>query len=426
MSAPTRAPREAIATRARRLVRDELSQPALRGSYALLATTALTAGLGLAFWVAAARLLPIEVLGAASATVAAIITVANLGQLNLYQTAGVLLADNRTPRRAMVLLLTGTATISTAVVGVIAALIAVAAGWFADLTVPPVLFVVCAVMWTWFALKDAVLVGIRQFAVVPIANTTYGILKLAAIALLAAAVPWESVVIATFLPAALVIPIVAVHILRKLPRTEGESTRVRLDARFIGVDYVGFMFLQLSTTLLPFLVLIAAGAREAGVFAAVWMIVVMLDVLAHNAGVPLASEAARDPARADAVERAVRRRALLLVAVVAIPAALLAQPVLALFGGEFAGAGTLTLQLMLLASIPRAYTVLSFARLRAQRKVAMIAMCEAAHSIVVVGGSLLLLPTLGLPAIGWTWLFAQLALAATCALFRMKEGGWSR
>lgn len=426
MSAQTPDPREAIAARARRAVLGELGQPALRGSYALLAATALTAGLGLAFWVAAARLLPIEVLGAGSATVAAIITVANLGQLNLYQTAGVLLAGDRTPQRSMILRILATSTVSTVVIAVTAAVVAVAVGWSSQLTVSPVAFVLCAVAWTWFAVKDAILVGVRQFAAVPVANTMYGILKLAAIPLLAAAVPWESVVVATFLPAALVVPLVAVHLARKVPRSEPGWERASIDARFIGVDYVGFVCLQLSTTLLPFLVLLGAGAREAGVFAAVWMIVAMLDVLAHNAGVPLASETARDPDRADAIERAVRRRALVLVAIVVVAATLAAQPVLSLFGAQYAQSGTLTLQLMLLASVPRAYVVLSFARLRAQRQVTAIAVCESIHAIVLVGGCLLLLPLFGLPAVGWTWLLAQIGLAAACALLRMKPRGRAR
>ncbi len=420
MSAPSAGRLDALVRRVRVLAGGELGQPALRGSYALLITTALTAGLGLAFWVAAARLLPVEVLGAGSATVAAILTVANLGQLNLYQTAGVLLAGPQVPRRAMTLRLFATVTVSTAVIGVVAVLIAVPAGWFGELAVAPAVFVVCAVAWTWFALKDAVLVGIRRFAAVPVANATYGVLKLAAIVLLAAAVPRESVVAATFLPAALIVPIAVGYILRKLPRADDERARLRVDARFVGVDYLGFGLLQLSTTLLPFLVLLGSGARDAGIFAAVWMIVVMLDVIAHNAGVPLAAEAARDLAQADAVERAVRRRALPLVAGTALLAVVLAHPILALFGAGFTAAAP-TLQLMLLASIPRAYTVLAFARLRAHRRVAVIAVCEAAHAVVVVGGCLVLLPIMGLPALGGVWLLAQLALATACALIRRKS-----
>lgn len=411
--------RESVVARARRLVRGELGRPALRGSYALLVTTALTAALGLAFWVASARLLPVEVLGVGSATVATIMTAANLGQLNLYQTAGVLLADDRT-RRSMALRLFLVATAATVLIGTGAAVLISATGWIADLAVPPVIFVLCAVAWTWYSLKDAVLVGIRRFAAVPIANTTYGLLKLAAIVLLAAVIPWQSIVVATFLPAALIVPFVALFIVRALRSDPPGSAPARIDIRFIGGDYIGFVLLQLSTTLLPFIVLLAAGPRAAGVFSAVWMIVVMLDVLAHNAGVPLASEAARDPQNAIPVDRAVRRRALLLVTAAAVPAALLAYPVLSLFGPEFTDVGVLPLQLMLVASIPRAGVVLTFAWWRSQRKVALIAVCEAAHSIFVIGAFVLLLPLLGLPAIGVAWLGAQVTLAIVCAIIRAR------
>lgn len=412
--------RESPLARARRVVRGELGFPALRGSYALLATTALTAGLGLAFWVASARLLPIEALGVGGATVSAIMTAANLGQLNLYQTAGVLLADERT-RRSMALRLFVVATAATVVMGSGAVLLITSTGWITDLAVPPVMFVLCAVAWTWYALKDAVLVGIRRFAAVPIANTLYGLLKLGAIVLLAAAIPWQSIVVATFLPAALIVPCVAFFIVRALRSGPPSSAPARLDLRFIGGDYVGFVLLQLSTTLLPFIVLLAAGPRAAGVFSAAWMIVVMLDVLAHNAGVPLASEAARDPQNASVVDRAVRRRALLIVTAAAVPAALLAHPVLVLFGPEFTDLGVVTLQLMLIASIPRAWVVLTFAWWRSRRKVTLIAVCEAAHSLIVIGLFVVLLPSLGLPAIGVAWLGAQIALAIACTIIRAGE-----
>ncbi|MEE1620481.1 hypothetical protein ACQ3I4_12380 [Zafaria sp. Z1313] len=409
----------------------EWSSPVLRGGLALTLNSIAGAALGLVFWVLAARLLPVAHVGLGMATVATITTVANLGQLNLYQTAGVLLAGS-TRRRRLSLELTGLAAGATAVVGSGALLLWTVTDLGDELVVGGPLILACALGWTLFALKDGLLVGLRGFMAVPVLNTAYGLLKIAALVLTAAALGGASIVLATFLPILLVLPVAAWLLLGRtreggapLPAASSAGAPSGLDRRFIGVDYLGFVCLQLSTTLLPFLILSWAGAHAAGIFAVVWLLVVMLDTLAHNAGVPLASEAARDPRSARRLAGMIGRRAFALVALGVAGTLLLAEFILGFFGAEYAADGATALRLMVLASLARCYTVLTLALLRARRRAGAASGVEAVHLAALLCAAAVLVPAHGVTGMAAAWLVAQAATAAA-AYFTRETGGSTR
>src|SRR3712207_8892491 len=63
--------------------RDQLGQPLLRTAYSLIANVILTAGLGVGFWIAAARLFDAEDVGRDSALISAMSLISSVAQLNL-------------------------------------------------------------------------------------------------------------------------------------------------------------------------------------------------------------------------------------------------------------------------------------------------------------------------------------------------------
>lgn len=396
--------------------------PVLRGTLALTLNSAASAALGLFFWTLAARMLPVDQVGLGMATVATITTVANLGQLNLYQTAGVLLSSSRRPRRLIVELI-GLATAATLMVGTGAAVLWAVTDVGGELVTGGSLFVLCAIGWTLFALKDGLLVGLRGFAAVPALNTLYGLLKIGTLVLLAASQDGRSLVTATFVPVLAILPLAAWLIIKRTHRMESAGTSSSgLDRRFIGVDYVGFVCLQISTTLLPFLILSWSGAHAAGIFAVVWLLVVMLDTLAHNAGVPLASEAARDPDRTRHMAGMISRRAFPLVFAVVAATFVFADVLLGFYGDVYAADGALALRIMVMASLARCYTVLTLALVRAERRAATASTIEALHLVVLFGGAALMVPVHGVTGMALAWLVAQLITAAACWLARPKGG----
>lgn len=396
----------------------EWNSPVVRGALALTLNSIVSAALGLLFWVLAARMLPVEQVGLGMATVSTITAVANLGQLNLYQTSGVLLSGSMRSRR-LVVELTGLATGATLLVATGAAVLWALTDWGRDLVTTGPLFVACAVGWTLFALKDGLLVGLRSFAAVPVLNTCYGLLKIGALVALVAVLDGRAIVAATYVPVLAVLPLAAWLTARRTrDAAPSPGSGSGLDRRFIGVDYVGFVCLQLSTTLLPFLMLTWAGAHAAGIFAVVWLLVVMLDTLAHNAGVPLASEAARDPHRAHHLSGVISRRAFVLVAGSVLAVLLLADVVLGFYGEVYAAEGAVALRILALASLARCYTVLTLAVVRAERRAGAASIVEAVHLLVLFAGAAVLVPEHGVTGMAWAWFAAQLVTVSACWFVR--------
>ncbi|MCD1144987.1 hypothetical protein LQU92_07020 [Kocuria sp. LUK] len=394
--------------------------PVLRGALALTLNSAASAALGLLFWTLAARMLPVEQVGLGMATVATITTVSNLGQLNLYLTAGVMLSGSRRPRR-LVLELSGLATAATLLIGTGAAVFWAVTGVGGELVTGGPLFVLCAVGWTLFALKDGLLVGLRGFAAVPALNTIYGLLKIGALVLMATSLDGRSLVTATFAPVLIILPLAAWLMFRRTQGMESAATSSSgLDRRFIGVDFVGSVCQQISTTLLPFLILVWSGAHAAGIFAVVWLLVVMLDTLAENAGVPLASEAAREPHQTRHLTGMISKPAFGLVLAVVVATLVFADMGLNFYGTVYAADGALALRIMALASLARCYSVLTLAVVRAERRATIASAIEAVHLVVLFGGAAALVPVHGVTGMALAWFVAQLITAAACWLARPK------
>ncbi|WP_322409860.1 hypothetical protein [Microbacterium invictum] len=412
----------------------EWTDPTLRVNHLMALNTAGAAGLGFVFWVVVARLLPVDAVGAATATIAAVITVANIGQLNLYQSAGVLLARTPQHRRRRALGLWGLAVLATGVVAAAAALLGAATGWASSLAIPLWFAPLCAVVWSAFAVKDALLLALGRDIAVPLVTLGYGLAKIGVLLLLAAqgATSAPTMVVATFLPALALLPVAALLLFLRPARTapgvalapESSPRPVgrRADARFVAADHAGSIALQACTTLLPFVVFLAGGAQAAAVFAAAWTIVVTLDTLAHNAGVPLAAEIARSPERAGDLAPRLVRRTMILVVGGAVAIALLAHPLLTLFGPVYADAGTPVLWVLAAASVIRALLILRLALLRAARRAALVLAGEALHAAVVLGLAALLVPMWGAMGMALAWLAAQIVTLAVVHLLTRRKG----
>lgn len=421
----------------------EWRDPVLRSAHLMALNTALTAGLGFVFWVIAARTLPVDAVGTGTAVVAVVMTIAGLGQLNLYQSAGVLLARAPGDGRAAAAKIWGLAVAATLAaalgVGLVTAVAeAIGAAGGPHLPAPLPVVVACTVAWTAFAVKDALLIARRRTGAVPALNTGYAVVKIGVLIAVTAILtgrnemsPTEAgtaaIIAATFAPILVVVPVAAVIVaLRRgggadLPATSagipdaGGSRRA--DACFLAADYLGAVALLACTTLLPFLVYTWAGPEAAGVFAAAWVIVVVLDTLAHNAAVPLATELARDPSRAGEVTVGVARRTLLLVSAGAVVLAVGAGPLLSILGPAYAAQGTPVLQVFAAASVIRALVVLQLALLRAARRTGRIALVEAVHAATVLGVAAFAVPAIGAVGMAFAWLIGQgAALIAVAVL----------
>jgi O-antigen/teichoic acid export membrane protein len=413
---------EPVAVRLRR----HLGQPLHANVYALTLNTVVTSLLGIGYWVVAARLYSAEHLGAGAAIVSIVLFLSNLAQLNLngalsrfLPTAGAL--AGRLVRSAYL------ASCGAAIVFGVAFLVA-APVVSARLTMPSsdalfsVAFVLSVAAWSVFTLQDSVLTAARAAVWVPVENAAFGVAKVAVLVLLATSTPDYGIFLSWFVP--VVIALVPVNLLvfrRLLPRLHEHSEQPCPPAglphrsiliRFITLDYVGFLFMQIGTNALPLLVTAVLGVRANAVFYVGWLLGTALELVAYHFGTSLTVESARDPARLAAYARQILHRGLLLFGSGALMLGIGAPLLLGVFGARYADGSTGVLRLFAIAVVPKLLIIVYVAACRVRRTVGRIVLVQGATTALVLTLSLILMPRVGVTGVGVAYLAAQSAVAA--------------
>jgi O-antigen/teichoic acid export membrane protein len=421
-----------VASRAAQRVRDDLADPLFRNAYALMLATAATSGLGIVYWVAAARLYSEREVGQASAIVAAMLMLSNVAQLNL--SSGLIRFLPRSGPSAFRLVRAAYLGSAAAAVVLAAGLLLVAnrlsthlqfltsSSWIA------VGFVVGTATWCVFSLQDAALTGLRRTPWVPVENAAFGLVKVLLLLGFAGVLPHGGVLLSWLVP--MVVALVPVNVFlfgRAIPAeraayrpavgtdpagtVEAAPHSMREIARFVSIDYVGTLFGHACTTALPLIVVAVAGAEANAHFYMAWTVATALDLIAVNTAISLTVEGAHDRdalarRRRDALRRCLR---LLLPAVAVV--VLLAPTLLHAFGSGYADASTV-LRLLALAVVPRAVVLIYLASLRVERRLGAVVAAQAGTCVLMLAGTFLLLPVLSVTGVGVAWLVTQLAVAA--------------
>ncbi|WP_018334298.1 glycosyltransferase [Actinomycetospora chiangmaiensis] len=303
---------------------------------------------GMLGWILAARVLDTAELGLATAFVSAFLLIAGATELNvgigllrwlpgaggssrrlLVTALGAVAALSGTVA-ALYLLLPGTAVIIRAVTGTAPSATANAAGVG--------LFVLTAVLYALFQQQDFVLVGLGRPWWAPTRTLLFAVGRLGIVLAAGASLTTEIVVLSWVAPLLACVALVglqAVVLTRRRRRAPGRLPALREAAGFLGPTYLGQVATSVLFNQVPLLVVLRFGPEVGGRFFLVWQAVTVVDVLATYFAASLAAGVAREPGRADELSRAVRRRLLVLVGPALVLGALLAEPVLALFGPAY-------------------------------------------------------------------------------------------
>lgn len=405
--------------------------PQHRDGMALVLSSALSSGIGLLFWVLAARLFDQATVGLSSAALSAMTLLGSAAQLNLGNAMLRFVPVAERSTRALVATCYMVAVATATCVGAVFAL--GAALWAPDLLAAvgkPALvlfFVISTPVWTMFVLQDSALTAIKRATVVPLENFVFSVLKL--LLLLAAAglgmaggiaVSW---VVATIL----IVTAVTLFLARVLPagppRGSAAASPVSLRdvASFVRADYAGSVCWQAAIFGLPLLVLALSSPEDAGTYGITWQITAALYLVIDGMGQSLVAHQAADPAGLPAAVRSMVVKAMTLlvpaVAVVALGAYLL----LSLFGSTYAASGSVLLALLALSAIPNVVTQATVWAARVQRRGAVLFSVPAALSAIVFVGTWLLMPALGVTGAGAAWLGAQIVVATAVLLLRRRS-----
>ncbi|SIM50536.1 lipopolysaccharide biosynthesis protein [Micromonospora cremea] len=421
---------EPIAVRLRQHLRDPLNG----NVYALMLNTALSSLLGIAYWALAARLYSPAQLGVGAATVSTMTFLSNLSQLNLNGALARFLPAAGGQGSRLVGYAYGVTCLAALVLStgflLLAPLVSDQLDFLHRSPLIALAFALSVAGWCVFTLQDSVLTALRGVVWVPLENTVFGLAKIALLVLLAGAVPSLGIFISWNLAVvAALIPVNVLVFRRLLPRQRARPTGAALPhrrvlARFVALDYVGYLFMQAGTNALPLIVTARLGAEANGVFYVAWLLGGSLELVAYHFGTSLTVEAATDESRLAAYARQVLRRGLLLFVPAVVLLCLSAPLLLALFGGDYASTGADTLRLFAVAVLPKLVLTIFVAASRVQRRVGRIIAVQASTSTLVVALALVAMAEVGVAGVGIAYLAGQIVVTAAVlpSMMRLLKG----
>lgn len=401
-------------------------EPMFATAASLMTSTVVTNALGVLFWTLAARLYSPTVVGRDVALVSLMIQVSTLGQLDLANIVVRFLPAARGDRRRLIAQAYVVAVGTTALLAVLATLVIGQLGGslrFLTLGSPLGLVVVVATaLWSVFAIQDGVLTALGGARWVWVENAAFGVLKLAAVVALAGAgSPHGPFLAFAISMAALLIPVNLLLFGRVVPQAPApteEAVRGAAFGRrrlllFVAQDYAGSVFAAAALTVLPLLVVGLLGSRSNAFFYLPLLIVLALDTLFANACTSLVAAGSAQVSRQTELARLMTRRAVVLLVPAALLLALVAPWVLRVFGAEYADNATTLMRLLAVACVPRAAHSLfaALARLRGDGRA--ILWRQGLSVALLLAGTVLLAPPLGLTGVALAWLGASVVVLLT-------------
>ena len=396
------------------------SKSPLGGGYVLTLNSLVGAALGFAFWIVAAQRFAPSDIGFASATVAGAALISGIGTDGLHNTFLRFVPRAGDGWPAIVVRGYTVASVTTAVLGSLFILAASrldsalgqlgTAGWI-------LLFVAGAPIWTIFSLQDVVLIARRHARLVLIEDTA---VSLARIVLLFTGVLGDGaqgIFLAWLLPAILAVILISPYLARSSRSSSGRwpSLRARSAGRDMLRYYAGATVGSIATILqisaIPVIVAAARGVSTNARFYLPWAIGTSLQLVSSSMASPLAAEIARGIKDERQQVMRVLSHCTTAIAAVAVPLYFLVPPVLGHLGDSYRVEKPL-FALLLVAALVNAVPSVYLARARARGDVTGAALAQWAAAVVLLVGSAVLLPTVGLVGVGLAAVTAQCAAAA--------------
>ncbi len=412
-----------------------LRSPLFRNGYILLVNAGATSGLGLLYWTLAARIYPVEVVGANSAAIAALSLLAALSRMELNATL-VRYVPGAGRGTARLVLGSYAAVVALAIcVGV--AFIAGAssgvlhAGFMRAVGLSPLWFVPALAFWCIFNIQDSVLIGLRQVGWVPLENALFSAAKLLLLPALAGVLPLSGIFVSFTVPAALAVLPVNLLIFgwllpRRAPEAGAEPFSLQRFARYSAGEYAGSLFGLTLVALPPLIVEGMLGSRSNAYFYVPWVVASAFSLFSSNMATSLTVEGALDEAQLAAYTRQVLRHVTRVIALAALALVLAAPYALAVLGHDYAVHGAGLLRLLAISEVPNSLVSLYFAVARVQRRTRDIALVQAGISAVFLTLLFTLLPVYGITGAGVAAVASQALAAALLLATRMRPLLWPR
>ncbi|MBW0104217.1 phosphotransferase, partial [Pseudonocardia sp. KRD291] len=397
------------------------SSPTNRDGLALVFSSGLTALVGLAYWAVAARTFDVETVGQNSTLLSAMMLIGGVAHLNMTHALLRFVPVAGPVSRRLVL---GGYLVAAVLSSLVGGLFALGARIWAPEAVEALgqgrlilFFMLAAPVWAIFTVQDYVLTAVRRATVVPLENAVFAFLKIALLAVAAVVAVDGGIAISWVVATAVMVVVVnAWLLLRVLPAhgrdRAGEAMPITLGAvgRFVRGDYAGAIFWQAALTGMTVLVSTRIGGESAAVWNIVWQFGMSLFLVASGMGQSMIAHNATDPGKVEAARRAMVTRSLTLVVPASVVLIVGSPWILSVFGPEYRDSGVGTLILVALAAIPNCVTSATMSAARVRRRTGVQFAVPASIASIVILTSWLLMPMLGILAVGIGWLLGQLVV----------------
>jgi O-antigen/teichoic acid export membrane protein len=279
-------------------------------------------------------------------------------------------------------------------------------------------FVASIVIWSFFNVQDGLLIGLGKATVVPFENGIYAVTKLGLLAILAGWTGHAAIFVSWTLPAAVAVVAISILAFGRLIPAHATRTQTRTLpstpklVRFLALDYAAYVMAIAGATLLPAVVVAFSGTAQGAYFYIPWVILTSLMLVPIYLSTSLTVQAANNRAAVAEHLRPVLVHTMRLLVPTVVGTALLAAPILAVFGRRYAEEGTDLLRVASIGLIPYAINVLYLAVARIRGRGHVIVVAQASLTVLTLGLSVLLLPTTGIVGVGIAWAAANGAVAA--------------
>jgi O-antigen/teichoic acid export membrane protein/aminoglycoside phosphotransferase (APT) family kinase protein len=401
-----------------------------RNGYALLLSSVITSGMGIGYWVLAARLYDEEALGRGAALVSALLLVASLATAGLKRGLIRFVPSSGRSAGRLVRRVYGAGLAISLLYGIAflawyrhrtAGLTMLAHGWL-----PLVAFLAGTAAWGLFVLQDAVLIGVRRATLVPLTNAAFSVAKIGFLVLGVWLLSDDWGVFASWVvPAAATAVVVNVWLFRTGLRRLADDDDTRPPTlgqvvRFNGAEYLAALAWMAANYLMPLIIVARAGAEANAHFYLAAQISYGLFLVSSNITDALVAEGAK----AQHGLAAKVRRASLQTAVVLVPGIVVAVTatglIMSLFGSGYTGEAATTLRLLALAAAPNAVSTVVIAVAHVRQRMWLVVLLQVLMSSLSLGLGWAVLGGHGITGVAAAWLVAQTVTAVVAVAITIQ------
>lgn len=392
-----------------------LEDPLYRNSLFLMATTAVTAGLGFFFWMIVARYYTEYEVGVAAAIISAVKLLALISTLGMDIALIRFLPKAREPGEMINSCFTVCGIVALAVSGIFIVGL--------DLWSPAIVFVrenamfllafiIFAVGWPLSGIVDSVFIAKRRAEFALAKNTIFSLLKIPLPIILVLFFHAFGIVSSWGVAIGIALIISLFLFLPRVQERYKPVLRIKLNIikdiwKYSAGNYFVSIFSTAPSLVLPIIIVNLVSAEQTAYFYVAWMISTLLLAIPFAVSTSLFAEGVHSEEELAAnARRSLRFILLLLVPAIAL-LVLLGKWLLLLFGEGYSSNALTLLWILGFSSLFAGVNSIYYTVLRVRDRIGELLVIRALIAITVLVTSSLIMPTLGIVGIGYAWIGAQ-------------------